>query len=111
MASGPLSRLIEQAREDPQFFHELVFNTENVLANLDYLDRTARGNLLAASPEEVVSGLVGGRVTGVGGLPLAGCDVTCTSSCGATCNDSCGYTTNLQDPGNFVRFSRFGGRF
>jgi hypothetical protein len=36
--STPIERLVKQAREDPQFFHDLVFNTEKALGKIDYLD-------------------------------------------------------------------------
>jgi hypothetical protein len=39
MSATPIEKLVKQAREDPQFFHDLVFNTEKTLGKLDYLDR------------------------------------------------------------------------
>jgi hypothetical protein len=52
-----LERLIRQARENPQFFHDLVFNTENILAKLDYLDRKTKASILS-TPEEVIAIMV-----------------------------------------------------
>lgn len=83
-----LQKLVEQAKNDPKFFHALVFDTESVLKQLDYLDRESKAAMVAISPEQILAAIGGER---------AGCDVTCTSSCGATCNQSCGYTTNLTD--------------
>jgi hypothetical protein len=56
------NRLVEQAREDPQFFHELVFNTDNVLSGLDYLDRESKAELEAISPEEVIAAMISGQL-------------------------------------------------
>lgn len=86
MDTESLKRLVEQAREDPQFFHDLVFNAEELLGKLDYLGRAEKASLIGQDPEAVIGRLIGA---------LEGCDVTCTSSCGATCGQSCGYTTNL----------------
>lgn len=86
MDAKAFKQLVEQAKSDPQFFHDLVFSPEKVIADLDYVDKKSKGALVAMTPEEVI----GAAIT-----ELAGCDVTCTSSCGATCAQSCGYTTNL----------------
>ena len=87
MDARTMKKLVDQARADPKFFHDLVFNPESVLGKLGDLDRSARASLVAVTPEEVIGRLIG---------EVAWCDVTCTSSCGATCNQSCGYTTNYQ---------------
>jgi hypothetical protein len=50
--------LIRQARENPQFFHDLVFNTENILAKLDYLDRKTKASILSTTPEELIAIMV-----------------------------------------------------
>jgi hypothetical protein len=86
MDSEALKQLVENAREDPQFFHDLVFNTESVLGKLDFLGRAEKASLIGQDPQAVIGRLIGA---------LEGCDVTCTSSCGATCAGSCGYTTSL----------------
>ncbi len=79
-------KLVEAAKKDSKFFHELVFNTEKVVSKLDYLDRKSKGALVAIDPEEVIARLVG---------EIAACGNTCTSSCKNTCGKSCGFTTNL----------------
>lgn len=56
-----LQKLVEQARNDPQFFHALVFDTESVLKQIDYLDRAAKAALVAISPEEVIATIAGAR--------------------------------------------------
>jgi len=88
--TNPLKRLVEEAKNNPQFFHDLVFNPEKAIAKIDYLDRRIKGAIVATSPE----GLIGSLVAGPGRTNW--CDVTCTSSCGQTCTGkSCGYTTNI----------------
>jgi hypothetical protein len=86
MDAKAFKKLVEQAKSDSQFFHDLVFSPEKVIGGLDYLDKKTKGAIVGMSPEEVI----GAAIT-----ELAGCDVTCTSSCGATCAQSCGYTTNI----------------
>lgn len=89
-----LEQLAAQARSDPAFFHALVFDTEKVLAKLDYLDRSAKASLVAISPEEIIGILVG---------KLNYCGFTCSDSCGFTCGaGSCGHTTSLVDRGSLV---------
>lgn len=105
MDSESRKRLVERARQDPQFFHDLVFNAESVLEKLDFLDRSEKASLIGSDPDAFIARLIG---------TLSGCDVTCTSSCGATCGDSCGYTTNIVDRGEIdavfrARFPGFGG--
>ncbi len=56
-----LHKLVDQAREDPKFFHELVFNTVNVLKQIDYLDHEIRTTLERNSPEEVIAKICGVR--------------------------------------------------
>lgn len=92
-----MKKLVEQAREDPEFFHALVFDTENVLGKLDYLDRNAKASLVAISPEQIVAILVG---------EVGYCGNTCSSSCDNTCGGSCGYTTNLTDQLRFNGIAR-----
>ena len=118
MADEPITRLTAQAREDPQFFHDLVFNTEEVLNRLDFLDRGSKAALVEISPERVLATMVGARTACGGDVTCSctsgtcdgtcggsTCSVTCSGdSCGRTCDDSCGYTTNLVDvttPGAF----------
>ena len=54
-----LQRLVEEAREDPQFFHALVFDTESVLKQIDYLDRSTKAALVGISPEEAIAAISG----------------------------------------------------
>ena len=99
-AQEVLDRLVEQAGNDPEFFHRLIFNTEEVLGELDYLSRAERGALVAIEPNDVVAGLLGLFRNPGGGLAVCGhscedsCDNTCgEGSCFGTClSDSCDHT-------------------
>lgn len=56
-----LQKLVEQARNDPKFLHALVFDTESVLKQVDYLDRGAKAALVRITPEEAIAALTGTR--------------------------------------------------
>jgi hypothetical protein len=80
-----LDRLIEQAQNDPAFFHGLVFKPEETLAKIDYLERHEKAKILELSPEDVIAGLAGGA--------SLECNYTCLDSCAITCDESgCNYT-------------------
>jgi hypothetical protein len=86
-----LQRLVEQARDDPAFFHALVFDPESALGNAGYLDRREKGMIISLEPEDVIAGLAGLYVNPGG--PVAECGTTCGSgSCTVTCDSSCGDT-------------------
>ncbi len=100
-----IGKLIEEARDNPQFFHDLVWNTEKTITAIDYLTRQEKASILAIDPESVVVGLVAGarsRLTieacGVscggscGGTCAASCVGSCAASCGGSCENSCGGT-------------------
>jgi hypothetical protein len=77
-------KLVEQARNDPKFFHALVFDPERTIATLEYLDRREKAMLVALRPEDVISGLLG-LVTSAGGAVAV-----CGHSCEDSCDDTCG---------------------
>lgn len=80
-----LDRLIEQAQNDPAFFHGLVFKPEETLAKIDYLERHEKARILELSPEDVIAGLAG--------MPSTRCNYTCLDTCDFTCEESgCNYT-------------------
>ena len=64
-----------------------MFEPENALASLDFLNRKEKGALISAHAGELLAKLLG----------VAVCGNTCTSSCDNTCGQSCGFTTNLTD--------------
>jgi hypothetical protein len=61
MERNAMQRLIDQAKSDPKFLHALVFNTESVLGQIDYLDRGSKAALVGASPEEKIARIFGMR--------------------------------------------------
>lgn len=96
-----IAEIVAKARENKEFFHELVFNPEKALAGIEGLDETARKKLRAISPEQF---LLAPLVSSLGVAGLKRCDPTCEESCTGTCgalscdvtcgpdNGSCGKT-------------------
>ncbi len=95
MDAKSLDRLVEQAKKDPQFFHDLVFKPESTLRDLDYLDRSERANLVGAQPAEILGQLIGGKFNAE---VKESCGWTCSDSCTWTCGTkSCSHTTGIID--------------
>jgi hypothetical protein len=89
MADNGIRKLIEEARKNPEFLHDLVFDTEKVLTQIDYLSRVEKAAILAVDPDRFVAGLVIGGVFNPGG-PVEGCGISCWGSCGGmSCGDTC----------------------
>jgi hypothetical protein len=86
-----VSKIMKKAKEDPQFFHELIFDTEKAIAKLD-VDRRIKGRLLSISPENALAAIIAG--VGIGGVRGEGPGVfvvpVCTISCTASCQYTCG---------------------
>jgi hypothetical protein len=89
MASGispeSTSRLVERAKNDQVFFHELIWNRPAALERADFLSDDERIILANSSPEDLVQQLAAG-----GEDPGGGCGATCGASCGASCGATCG---------------------
>lgn len=96
-----LQRLILDAKNDPEFFHRLVWDTGETVQQLDYLTDVQKESILAVQPEDLVVGLASNPVkTGAltreafSELDLvsvcgASCGASCGGSCGASCAGSC----------------------
>lgn len=80
----PLARILKAAREDPAFFHDLVFSPKKAIAKAPFLDRATRTSLLGVRAGTVIAGLLGK-------LAACGNDQTCSgSTCSSTCSgDTC----------------------
>lgn len=87
MDAKTFKKLLESAKNDPKFFHSLVFEPEKALASVNFISRRAKGKLISAHAGELLARLVG----------LQACGNTCTSSCDNTCGQSCGFTTNFTE--------------
>jgi hypothetical protein len=93
-----LQRLMREAREDPQFFYDLVWNTESAISRIDYLSDAQKEAVLSVQPEDLVVGLAAApirqvvEIRHVEGEEFCGasCGVSCGGSCSATCGASCG---------------------
>lgn len=100
-----VERLLQEAREDATFFHELVFNAEEVIGRLDYLTRAEKASIVALDPADLVAGLAGhiltpdGLVSGCGSSCGDSCNYTCVGSCGHTCSSSCDTTCGAKSCG------------
>ena len=100
-----LEKLTAQAKDDPAFFHALVFNPERALDSLGYLDRRQKGRLVAVRPEEIIAGIVGGGGL-VGGGEAGICGHTCQESCDSTCGSGSCFGTCLTGTCDFTCGSR-----
>jgi hypothetical protein len=107
-----MASLIKQAKEDPKFFHNLVWKTEETLSSVGYLSRDEKASILRVSPEDLVVGLATGRFTpgtlaadcgaSCGGSCGGSCGVSCGGSCGVSCGVSCASSSLRTDPGSLV---------
>jgi hypothetical protein len=105
-----LNELVKRARSDSTFFHQLVFNPEEVLGKLDFLPRREKGMILSLTPEDVIAGLAGLLVNPdltpafCGDSCNESCTSTCGGSCGSTCGSSCGGTCGAASCGDTTKF-------
>lgn len=96
-----LERLVGRAREDPAFFHALVFEPERALDELGYLDRRQKGSIISIRPEQVIAGIVGaGGLRGGGEVGI--CGHTCEDSCDSTCGSGSCFGTCLSGTCDFT---------
>ena len=93
-----IKQLIENAQKDPEFFHRLVFDAEQAIGELDYLDRSQKARLVSLRPEDLIAGLAGAVINFDDSVAQCGsschdsCRATCDGSCQATCASSCDTT-------------------
>ena len=71
MNTNTMKEILWKAENDPQFFHDLVFNPEKALEGFE-IDRRLKGKIISTSPEDVIDTIIGNK------------DVDCGTSCGAT---------------------------
>ena len=92
-ADEALEQIIERAKTDPAFFHNLVFDPERAISDQPGLDRATRSRLIGIDPDELVSGLLGIQHCSDTCGDLS-CERTCgMRTCRLTCASSCGRTT------------------
>ena len=95
-----MAELIHKAKEDPEFFHSLVWDTEKVLGSIDFLSREEKAAIMRTSPEDLVVGLVTGRFDT--GAMAAHCGASCGETCSATCGPTCSASSLATDPASLV---------
>ena len=109
MNAEQFKAIAERAKNDPTFFHNLVYNPQQAIEAFPGLDRETQARLFSLDPEGVVerlvvSALICGITCGDDNCErtcgMRSCGVTCASSCsGSTCGGkSCAETTFLTDP-------------
>lgn len=92
-----MAELIRKAKEDPEFFYSLVWETEKALGSADFLSREEKAAIMRVRPEDLVIGLATGRF-GAGAA-----DDNCPGSCAQTshCTYTCSVST-VTDPASLV---------
>lgn len=70
--------LVAKAKEDRQFFHDLVFDTERAIDGLDFLSGDDKERILGVTPGDVLKGILAGAKS------KCGVTVQCTRTCGHT---------------------------
>ena len=89
MKKAHFDRLVDMAKADKEFFHELVFTPDSALEQAAFLSEETKIAIRNLNSKKLFAVLVGELE------PERYCDVTCSSSCGFTCGaESCGWTTH-----------------
>lgn len=78
-----LSQILEAARKDPQFLHDLVFSPKKAISKAAFLDKATKTRLLKGRSAALVGGILG---------RFGDCGNSDTCS-GSTCNGTCGSDT------------------
>ena len=108
MSTSIILELTKRAKEDPAFFHALVFEPNKVIDQIkNELGESAVLSIQKINPSAIIAAVLGlledacgpdTTSSGPCGETCGGrtCDVTCTTaSCDNTCGNSCGFTTNI----------------
>jgi len=80
--SDALQEMIERAKSDPKFLHDLVFNPMEATKSFK-LSHDEREAIAANSAERLIGMLTGQLAAGCGSSGT--CDQTCNKTCGITC--------------------------
>ena len=99
-----MAALVKRAKEDPEFFHALVWDTEKSLDSVEFLTRGEKAAIMRIDPEDLVVGLATGDFGAVsnaqdcGGSCGVSCGASCGISCGVSCATSCAVSEMMTDP-------------
>lgn len=88
-----LQRLMREAKADPRFFYDLVWNTDEAVERVDYLSDAQKAALRGVQPEDLVVGLATSEVAvrAIDPFELSElCGLSCAASCGGSCASTCG---------------------
>jgi hypothetical protein len=85
-----IEKLLARAKEDPEFFHALVFEPDKVAAEFD--DRKIKSAIFGIDPDRLLrTTLLPTQRVADSCYPDSSCECT-AGSCGVTCNSSCAVT-------------------
>lgn len=82
-------KLLQQAKNDPEFYNLLIKNPSQALANVDYLDPATKTELSKLILEEINTGKLS---------PSAADGCTLTVICGSTCGHTSSLPNSLDTP-------------
>ncbi len=86
-----MKEILRKAENDPQFFHDLVFNPEKALEGIE-IDRQLKGKIISTSPEDVFDTIIG---------KIDNKFYDCGTNCGATgCTNASNWV--LIDPLDYI---------
>ncbi|HHF7373039.1 hypothetical protein [Legionella bozemanae] len=97
MNKEQISKLIDRAKKDPEFFHKLVFEPEQAVKELK--KKSGDEMILHANLQPIVHGLVGKiplTREGSNQTPYFDCPQTCGETCTETCGPTCAASTNTE---------------
>jgi hypothetical protein len=78
MEERDFEALVAKAKEDPRFFHDLVFDTDRAVEGIDFLTAGDKERILGTNPADVVKLILAGA------KGKCGVTVQCTRTCGVT---------------------------
>lgn len=103
-----MAELVKRAKDDPKFFHSLIWNTEDALSSVGFLSRNEKAEIMKIDPEDLVIGLATGQIGSAADGDTCGascggsCGGSCGISCGVSCATSCAVSELVVDPGTAV---------
>ncbi|KTD10885.1 hypothetical protein Lgra_1851 [Legionella gratiana] len=101
MDKKQMTQLLDQAKKDPEFFHKLVFEPEQVIKELRKKDRSSNKIMLNTNLHTIVQRLIGTiplTREDSNKTPYFDCPQTCGETCAEnTCGPTCAFTTNTKE--------------
>ncbi|AWN75833.1 hypothetical protein LEAN103870_18075 [Legionella anisa] len=117
MNNEQITKLIDRAKKDPEFFHKLVFEPEQAVKELKKKNPSGNEIILHANLQAIVQGLVGNiplTRADSNKTPYLDCPQTCGETCAEnTCGPTCSVTKNAKERRHVAALesARFGGGY